>query len=54
MNNKLELEELRLLKNLIFKLDENKDVFKFSNEIININEKKLIKKLNQEEGENEK
>ena len=53
-DNKMTLEELQLLKDLITKLDEDSEVFKLSNTIIDINEKKLVKELNQKEGDSRK
>ena len=51
MNNKLTLEDLQFLKELIKELDDDKQIFKLSKDIIDINEKKLKKELDQKEGE---
>ncbi len=52
MNDKnLTLEELRLLKELVNNLDEERNVFKLSKDMIEINEKKLMKEKNEREGE---
>ena len=48
------LEELHALKELIRRLDEDTQVFKISNEIININEKQLKKTIEKKIGDNEK
>ena len=54
MNNKLTVEELETLKELIRKLDENDKVFKMANVMIDVNEKKLKKELNQKRGDKKK
>ncbi len=54
MNNKLTIEELEALKELLNKLDENNEVFKMSKIMVDINEMKLKKELDQKRGDNKK
>lgn len=54
MNIGFTLEELHTLKELISRLDDDKQVFKTSNEIINIKEKQLKKTIEKKIGDKEK